>query len=65
MGVVMPDLDFKNLSSEQEKTLREIISISRYLQQASRWNPPVSDTVLAQQAREIAWRMLQLEKVAA
>jgi len=61
----MPDLDFKNLSPIQESVLREILSICKYLQQASRWNPPVSDTVLAQQAREIAWRMQQLEKVAA
>jgi|HubBroStandDraft_4_1064222.scaffolds.fasta_scaffold1103580_2 hypothetical protein len=59
------DLDFKSLSPEQEKILREILGTCHYFQQAARWVPAVSDDVFARQAREIAWKMVKLEKVSA
>jgi hypothetical protein len=58
-------LDFKSLSPEQEKVLRDILVICRYFQQASRWVPAISDDVFAKQAREIARKMSELEKVSA
>jgi hypothetical protein len=60
---LMSELDFKQLSPEQESLLRGILSICRYFQQATRWNPPVSDDVFARQARDIAWKMDQLNRV--
>jgi hypothetical protein len=57
------EIDFKALSPEQNKILREILSICKYFQATRSWNPPVSDQVLVQQAHEIGWKMTQLEKV--
>jgi hypothetical protein len=59
----METIDFKNLSAEQEKILREILSICKYFATTRGWKPPVCDVVLADRAREIGWKMLQLEKV--
>ena len=56
----MSDLDFKNLSPEQEKILREILVICRYFAQATTWRPAVDDQVLARQARDIALKMKSL-----
>jgi hypothetical protein len=61
----MSELDFKTLSPEQEKILREILATCRYFQQATRWVPTISDDVLAKQARQIAWKMDQLKRVSA
>jgi len=57
------EIDFTKLFPEQEKLLREILGMCKYFQVTRSWNPPVSDGVLAQQAREIGWKMTQLEKV--
>jgi hypothetical protein len=57
------EIDFKKLSPEQDKILREILATCSYLQAASAWKPPVSEDVLAQQARELGWKFTQLEKV--
>jgi hypothetical protein len=62
---IQMELDFKSLTPEQEKILREILVICHYFQQATRWVPAVSDDVFAKQAREIAWKMAKLEKVSA
>ena len=56
------EIDFKKLSPEQDKILREILTTCRYLQVSSAWNPPVSDDVLSRQARELGWKFTQLEK---
>jgi hypothetical protein len=57
------EIDFTKLSPEQVKILREILKTCQYFQATRTWNPPISETVLAGQAREIGWRMEQLEKV--
>jgi hypothetical protein len=57
------EIDFSKLSPEQDKILREILGICKYFQSTRTWNPPVSDGVLAQQARELGWKITQLEKV--
>jgi hypothetical protein len=57
------EIDFSKLSPEQDKLLREILSTCRYFQLSRTWNPPVSDGVLVQQAREIGWKMEQLNRV--
>jgi hypothetical protein len=59
----MSDLDFKKLSPEQEKALWEILAVCRYLSVSRTWN--LSDEMLARQAREIAIKTAQLEKLSA
>jgi hypothetical protein len=59
------EINFSKLSPEQEKILRDILGICHYFQQATRWVSAVSDDVFAKQAREIAWKMVKLEKVSA
>jgi hypothetical protein len=47
------EIDFTKLSPEQVKILREILKTCQYFQISNAWNPPVSDDVLARQAREL------------
>jgi hypothetical protein len=57
------EINFSKLSPEQDKLLREILGICRYFQVSRTWIPSVGDDVLARQAREIGWKIAQLEKV--
>jgi hypothetical protein len=56
----MNGLDFKNLSAEQEKVLREILVTCHYFQLARRCN--VGDNVYAQQAEDLGFKFQQLER---
>jgi len=54
-------IDFGNLSPEQDKLLREILSTCRCLRFACKNN--VSDDVLVKQAQDLGFKYSQLERV--
>ena len=54
-------MDFKNLNSEQDKIVQEIWAVCNYFYQMRLTD--ISDDVLAKFAREIALKMISLERV--
>jgi hypothetical protein len=56
----MDGLDFKNLSAEQEKVLREILETCDYFHSARHCNVP--DGAFAEQARALGSKFQQLER---
>jgi hypothetical protein len=47
------DLDFKNLSAEQEAVLRKILSSCNYLMVSSTWRPGLEDSTVRRVAEGI------------
>jgi hypothetical protein len=52
-------IDFKNLSAEQDKMLREILEVCYYFSATRRFN--ISDETYAEQARSLGFKFQQLE----
>jgi hypothetical protein len=48
------DLDFKNLSAEQEAVLRKILSSCNYLMVSSTWRPALEDSTVRRVAESIS-----------
>jgi hypothetical protein len=57
------DIKFNALTPEQEKLLREILTICHFFQTSLSGRLTPADNVLASLAKEIGIKMLQLERV--
>lgn len=59
------NLDFKNLSAEQEAILRKILSSCNYLMVSSTWRPALEDSTVRRVAEGIGDDYRALTRVAA